>query len=956
MIGKTILHYKILEKLGEGGMGVVYLAEDTKLDRNVAIKFLPPFIAGDSDERRRFEIEAKAAAALNHPNIATIHAIEEIEDDMFIVMEYIDGLELKEKLKSGPLPLEKAADIARQIARGLQAAHEKNIVHRDIKSTNIMLTDKGNAKIMDFGLAKVRGGGEVTKVGTTIGTAAYMSPEQAKGQEADNRSDIWSFGIVLYELLTGILPFKGDYDQAISYAILNAEHEPVTRLRKNIPDHLESIINKCLQKDPLSRYQYVDELLSDLLQIKERNSTGDLSTNKGITGIQHSKKSRPFMIPGIAMILILMLIASYYFLGGESGIAERIPIVVADFSNETEESELDGLSGLLITSLEQSKRLSVMSRARMFDILKQLGKKNVNQIDENLCREICKAANIKAMVTASVRKLGQRYSIDLKVLDARQNEYIFTAKEDGQGQESIFAMIDNLADKTHSGLEEKEEEMQGLTKKVADLTTSNLEAYQHYFDGEELINKREFGAAAIAFRKAIAIDSTFALAYYRLAYALQWQLSGRSKEPIRKAMQYIEKVPHKEQYHIRAINALVDQNLVEGLRIYKELLKFYPEDKEARYQVGDWSYHLNDYSTAIMQLEQVLVIDPTFERAYEHIIWTYRDMNQYEKVLEYAQKYVNKIPGASAYIMLGEAYNMQGEFNNALQTMEHALEVFPGDKGLIGGIGETYIFMNEFEKAEAEVIKLLSKNRSLSDNRTGYAHLSLIYVYRGQYRKALEMLDQIIEIDFNLGDNADLAWAYSRKAYLQMAGWHDRTKTSEIIDIGLNFKDDATVYFYETLFNTYILMGEYQQAISMAKKHMSILFSAFDQLELAYQYQTRDELSQAIRIFETVENQPWVDLGEELAQLYLKVGEYSKAIETVQKTQKTYWSNDHFPQRSFQYSRGFYLLGKIYEETGDTQLAIKNYDQFLNLWKDADGDLLDLIDAKERLEKLKQII
>ena len=242
MVGKTLSHYKIIEKLGEGGMGVVYKAEDTKLERTVAIKFLPRQIAVNSEERERFKIEAKAAASLNHPNIATIYAIEEVDGDTFIVMEYIKGKELRELTTDDrELSIEDATNYATQIAEGLKAAHEEDVTHRDIKSANIMVTDKGQVKIMDFGLAKVRGGALVTKVGTTLGTAAYMSPEQARGEEADHRSDIWSFGVVLYEMLTGKLPFGGDYEQAVTYAIMNEEPEAVSILRADVPEFLEQV-------------------------------------------------------------------------------------------------------------------------------------------------------------------------------------------------------------------------------------------------------------------------------------------------------------------------------------------------------------------------------------------------------------------------------------------------------------------------------------------------------------------------------------------------------------------------------------------------------------------------------------------------------------------------------------------------------------------------------------------
>ncbi len=301
MIGKTILHYKILAKLGEGGMGVVYLAEDTRLERKVAIKFLPRHIAASEEERRRFEIEAKAAAALNHPNIATIHAIEEIDDEMFIVMEYIDGKELRDVLgAAGPIAPTDAINIASQIADGLQAAHEKDIIHRDIKSSNIMITERGQAKIMDFGLAKVHGGSQVTKAGTTLGTIAYMSPEQTQGDEVDQQADIWSFGVVLYEMLTGKLPFKGEYDQAIIYSVINEEPEAPRQLNSDVSPELERIVLKTLAKEKASRYQSISEVKVDLQTLRENR----FSPAQPVSGKRFLKRPA-VLIPALLLILAL---------------------------------------------------------------------------------------------------------------------------------------------------------------------------------------------------------------------------------------------------------------------------------------------------------------------------------------------------------------------------------------------------------------------------------------------------------------------------------------------------------------------------------------------------------------------------------------------------------------------------------------------------------------------------
>ncbi len=316
MIGTTILHYKILEKLGEGGMGVVYKAEDTKLKREVAIKFLPQHISANEEERKRFEIEAQAAASLNHPNISTIYSIENSDTEVFIVMEYIDGIELKDKIKSAPITTNEAINLAIQIAEGLEAAHKKGIVHRDIKSQNIMITNDGKVKVMDFGLAKMKGGSQLTKAGSTLGTLAYMAPEQAKGEEVDQQSDIWSFGVVLYEMLTGKMPFAGDYDAAIVYNILNDEP-----LLDNIQDSvLRLILKKCLMKDKANRYSSIGELLKDLRIDKQ--ISGEKQTEK--IEVKKKKSRLPvFIISGVT--LVILAIAAYFIFSNSEKKIENLP-------------------------------------------------------------------------------------------------------------------------------------------------------------------------------------------------------------------------------------------------------------------------------------------------------------------------------------------------------------------------------------------------------------------------------------------------------------------------------------------------------------------------------------------------------------------------------------------------------------------------------------------------------
>ncbi|MEN8223477.1 MAG: serine/threonine-protein kinase, partial [Acidobacteriota bacterium] len=316
MINKTISHYKILEKLGEGGMGEVYLAEDTKLKRQVALKFLPPEFTRDKEAKKRFIYEAQAAAALNHPNIVTIHEINEHEDKTYISMEYVEGETIKDKVSDGLLPVAEVLEITIQICEGLQKAHDACIVHRDIKPQNIIINQDGQVKILDFGLAKLKGVSQLTKESTTMGTIHYMSPEQAKGLEVDHRADIWSLGVVFYEMLTGELPFKGDYEQAVIYSVLNEEQEPVTGLRTGLPVELERIIKKALVKDPLNRYQHADDLLVDLRNINERSRKGLTETKREIFR-DKNQRIRRYVLPIVLLLTAIIITGGYFIFKGK---------------------------------------------------------------------------------------------------------------------------------------------------------------------------------------------------------------------------------------------------------------------------------------------------------------------------------------------------------------------------------------------------------------------------------------------------------------------------------------------------------------------------------------------------------------------------------------------------------------------------------------------------------------
>ncbi|MFQ5710063.1 MAG: protein kinase, partial [bacterium] len=368
MTPNKISHYKILERLGSGGMGDVYKAEDTKLKRTVALKFLPPELTRDQEAKNRFVHEAQAASSLDHPNICTIYEIDETQDgQMFIAMACYEGQSLKERIEHGPLPIDEALRIAIQIAQGLTKAHSKEIVHRDIKPANILTTEDGQVKIVDFGLAKLSGRTVLTQEGTTLGTVAYMSPEQAQGGEVDHRTDIFSLGVLLYEMLTGQPPFKADYDQAIIYSILHESQEPVTGLRTGVPMELERIVNKCLEKQPSERYQQVNELAVDLRRLKKETKSKETVTRTGVRSKLQKKRVHSFVLTGTILgVLILAAVGYFFFKPTKTDVTtQRKMLAVLPFENlgpPEQEYFADGLTEEMISRLAGIRALGVISR------------------------------------------------------------------------------------------------------------------------------------------------------------------------------------------------------------------------------------------------------------------------------------------------------------------------------------------------------------------------------------------------------------------------------------------------------------------------------------------------------------------------------------------------------------------------------------------------------------------
>jgi serine/threonine protein kinase/Flp pilus assembly protein TadD len=661
MIGKTILHYKIIEKLGEGGMGIVYLAEDTKLDRKVAIKFLPGHIAGNSDERKRFEVEAKAAAALNHPNIATIHAIETVDDEMFIVMEYIEGRELKDIINDPVSPLIKGGlrgvlDIARQIARGLEAAHEKNIIHRDIKSTNIMITAKGQVKIMDFGLAKVRGGIELTKEQSTIGTAAYMSPEQARGDAVDQRSDIWSFGVVFYEMLTGVFPFKGDYDQAIVYAILNEEPDDPVSLNKTIPANLGAVVNKMLAKDRNERYDDMDEVLEQLTTL-----TGPQSTGRVI-----------YLTFGSVLIVLVFILYYVWNPTPDKTGPENPRIAVLPIANTRPDPESDylgfALADEIIGDLSYLKNVMVRSSSSVRKYQKQTSDPVAAGND----------LNVDYILTGNFLKEANLIRLNVELIEIHRNEMIWRDQIEVD-YKSAFELQDIVAERVVRELDKKfsREEIERIKQdKPADPL-----AYQYYLQGISYPYSNKGDRLAIdKLNKSITLDSTFAPAYAHLA--------NRIHRLTIYGLEIVEGSKKAERYYLKSLmlnNELIyalanlaqiyteTSRTEQGVELIRQSLEINPNNPEALFSLGYIYRYTGMNEEAVDLMEKAVNLDPG-NPGFRSILITYLFSGRYEKVIEAAKQF-----GESPFVwgQIGATLMRMGDRQKAVKYFNRWIEEEP---------------------------------------------------------------------------------------------------------------------------------------------------------------------------------------------------------------------------------------------------------------------------------------
>jgi tetratricopeptide (TPR) repeat protein/tRNA A-37 threonylcarbamoyl transferase component Bud32 len=835
MIGQTISHYKIIEKLGEGGMGVVYKAEDTKLKRTVTLKFIRTQAMEVAEEKTRFVREAQAAAALDHPNICTIYEIDEVKGKTFIAMAYIEGQSLNDKIKSAPLRLEEALDIGLQVAQGLQEAHEKGVFHRDIKSSNIMVTDKGQAKIMDFGIAKLAGGTEITRPATFMGTVTYMSPEQASAEPLDHRTDIWSLGVVLYEMLTGQVPFKGEHEQVILHSILNKSPQPITSLRSGIPLELEAIVNKCLKKDPAERYQTSADLIADLKRLNRDMTTGKTAMAAATATYltPTATMPRPFprimrriAFPFVALILALVLLLvlpptrkiAQNWLGFEIIPAEKslaiLPLTVVGGYAE-ERAFCDGLVENLTSKLTQLEQFQ-----KKLWVLPSL---DVHQFEITSPSEAERVFRVSLVVKGSFKRIGDMFSLTLKLVDTKTQRELKSeiitdhiANISALQEDAIFKLVEMLEVK--------------LQPQIRSILTSGGTtipgAYESYLQGLGYMERNEkeenLETAISLFKRAIEQDPHFALAHGGLgkAYGLKYDLIKNS-ELLEKA-----RLSCAKAIEISDNLALVHVRL--GI-IYREA---------------------GQYEDAIKEYIKALSDDPVNIGALQELAEVYENLGRLEKAEETYKQAIKLKPSYwRGYSRLGYFYYIYGRNVEAEKTYRRSIELMTENVLDYNNLIAIYYLLGQNDQAEA----MFEKSIAIKPGSDAYSNMGTIYFFQRRYADALAMYEEAIKL--GVGEDTHVIWANLADSYRYTPGYSEKApeayqhaiklaKKELEIDPGDAQLRSSMAVFYAKSGDSQNALAEISEARRLAPNDVPILLDCVLVSEIIDQ---RDQAIQALQ-------------------------------------------------------------------------------------------------------------
>jgi len=967
--------YTIIEEVGRGGMGTAYKAEDKELGTTVVLKMIRPDLASRPTMIEQFKKETLLGRAVSHENVVRIHDLGEVDKIKYISMDYIKGENLHELIQtSGTLTLATCLHITWQIGQALKAAHHKGIIHQDLKPHNVMIDNSRRVFVMDFGLAKSVALPKDHPNRRPIGTPRYFSPEQARGEELDQRSDIYSLGVMMYEMVTGVPPFEADTMEGYAHKHISQRPSPPSKINRALPPSCEKIILKCLEKKKEDRYQSVEELLKDL---EAQRKVGQTSAGRPLG------KKWPYAVAAAAVILVIFLRVFFPLSRPSPPQPPGNSVAIMYAVNNSGDKSLDtwlrwGITDLLTTDLAQSKYFRIFPEDRLMQMLE-----NMNQLEEEqhlskTLDKIADAENIEYFILPSFTKAGESLRIDIKVRRARAKEILNTAFVQGKGMEELWPMVDDLSLKAKAALNLSPEDIAAdYGQRLDQITTGSPEALRYYVEGQQYLVQGNFEASVQSLEKAVEKDPNYAMAYQVMAEDYTYLGDyDHHKIYLKKALALVNRVSERDRYVIQGYAAMIlDESPLPAIDSYKKLIELYPQDEAGYIYLGAIYRNLEEWDPAIEQYDKILKINSRSMLPYDNLAFIYTSQGQYEKAMDILQTGRQVFPNdpllflrSSVLISLiqgrydeaaaelkkplslapdnidlseleGNVFHLRGDLTSArttygqLQQKEEADSESPGFRGRLW-LAHLHLQQGEYGQSREEILKgieLAQKSKRIYDE----LEFSKLYAYSelqlGQFPGVIEALKPVTEICQKIAAKTvpKFALLLSGLAHLGLGqieeAWKVGQQLRRLIEVG-GCPKHMRYYDY--------LMG----GIALAEKHPAEAARYFEEAILLLPAQ-RENLDEHAFYYDA------------LAVAYYQVGDFAKAQEVYERiisltTGRLLWGDI--------YARAFYWLGKTSQKMRKLREASAYYETFLKLWENADRGRPEVVDATAQLALLRK--